>query len=82
VRDGKVDALYNVMDHKLVSKFETNFGGTFNNLFGLADNGTTMYGVAGNDIYRVDLATAHLMHLSSDLSSGIAKASGASFVGG
>jgi hypothetical protein len=44
------------------------------------DDGGTMYAVAGHDIYRVDLADAHLTLLSSDGALGIGKASGATFV--
>ena len=72
-----VDYLYNVTAGKLVGEFKTSSGTHFNDLYGLVDSGGAMYGVAGNDIYRVNLATARLTFLSSDAASGIGKASGA-----
>ncbi len=74
------DYLYNVTAGKLIGEFTTGSGTHFDDLYGLVGSGGTMYGVAGNDIYRVDLATAHLTLLSSDAASGIGKASGAAIV--
>ena len=76
-----VDALYNVTAHKLIGNFHTADGSTENTLYGLTDTGTTMYGVTGNEIFRVNLASAELTAVSSDATSGIGNASGAAFVG-
>jgi hypothetical protein len=71
--------LYDVSDHKLIGEFKTANGAVVHNVFGLADNGSAMYAVAGHEIYSVNLANARLTPLSNDSASGIGMASGAAF---
>jgi hypothetical protein len=78
LRGGR-DGLYDVTDHHLVGTFRAAGGQTFNDLFGLTDNGHGMFAIAGNDIYQVNLATAHLTHLSNNAASGFGQASGAAW---
>lgn len=76
-----LDGLFDVTDHRLIGTFGHGGGRGSRDLFGLVSDGSTMYAVAGHDIFRVNLATAELAFLSSDAGSGIGLASGAAFVG-
>jgi hypothetical protein len=56
------DELLNVTTNSVVGLFHVgNAGGsTLNNVFGLADDGSTLYAVAGTNVYSVDPATGIL----------------------
>jgi hypothetical protein len=79
VRNG-VDALLNVTTNTFVGNF-TIGNSTESNVFGLVDDGTTMFAVQGTDIYTVNLATGALT-LDSNYANnrGLGAAIGAAFV--
>jgi hypothetical protein len=56
------DELVNATTASVVGLFHVGSAGgaTLNNVFGLADDGTTLYAVAGTDVYSVDPATGIL----------------------
>lgn len=56
---GGVDCLINASTGHVIGDFTHN-GSTFNDLFGLAYDGTTLWGVAGTDIFMVNVATGVL----------------------
>ena len=73
------DALVNVTTGTVVGDF--NQGATrFSGVFGLADDGTTMYAVDGTEIYTVNLATAALTPLFDYSGHGLGAANGTAFV--
>jgi len=59
------DELLNVTANSVVGLFHVGSAGgpTLNNVFGLADDGTTLYAVAGTNVYSVDPATGILTSL-------------------
>ena len=60
-------------------------GPTLSNVFGLADDGTTMYAVAGTEVYSVNLATAVLTPLFdyslAENGQNLTSVTGAAFIG-
>jgi hypothetical protein len=60
-------------------------GAQLNNVFGLADDGTTMYAVAGTEVYSVNLANAVLTPLFDyslkENGQSLASATGTAFIG-
>lgn len=56
------DELINATTNTIVGLFQVGSAGgaTLNNVFGLADDGTTLYAVAGTDVYSVNPATGLL----------------------
>jgi hypothetical protein len=58
----------------------TQGGATFTGVFGLSDDGTTMYAVNGTTVYSVDLATAQLSTVLDYSGHGLGGANGAAFV--
>src|SRR4051812_35533022 len=59
VGPGGADELLNATTNSVVGVFHvgTPAGPTLNNVFGLADDGTTLYAVAGTNVYSVNPAT-------------------------
>jgi hypothetical protein len=59
------DELVNASNGTVVGAFHVGSaaGATLDSVFGLADDGTTLYGVAGTEIYSVDAITAILIPL-------------------
>ncbi len=62
VGPGGADELLNATTNSVVGVFHVgnSAGPTLNNVFGLADDGTTLYAVAGTNVYSVNPATAVL----------------------
>jgi hypothetical protein len=62
---GGFDSLMNLSTDSVVGLFHVGSAGgpTLSSVFGLADDGTTMYGVDGTEVYSVDLANAVLTPL-------------------
>ena len=62
VGPGGADELLNATTNNVVGVFHVgnSAGPTLNNVFGLADDGTTLYAVAGTNVYSVNPATAVL----------------------
>jgi hypothetical protein len=71
-----LDGLYNVTDHVLVGQFNA----STNTLFGIADDGTTMYAVSGTNVYSVNLSNAALTFLFSYGGHGLGSADGLAFM--
>lgn len=68
-----------VTNSKVIDEF--NLGATrFQTVFGLADDGTTMFGVNGTTIYSVDLATAALTADVNYSGHGLVDANGSAFI--
>jgi hypothetical protein len=65
VGPGGADELLNATTNSVVGVFHVgnSAGPTLNNVFGLADDGTTLYAVAGTNVYSVNPATAVLTFL-------------------
>lgn len=74
------NALVNLTTNNVVGLFHTSSQASFSTVFGLADDGTTMYAVNGTDIYSVNLGTAELTHLSSFFGHGLSDANGTAFL--
>jgi hypothetical protein len=73
------DALVNATTGAVIGDF--NQGATrFSGVFGLADDGTTMYAVAGTEVYSVNLANAALIPLFDYSGHGLGVANGTAFV--
>jgi hypothetical protein len=62
---GASDELYDVTTHSAVGVFHvgSTTGPTLNDVFSIADDGTVMYGIAGTEVYSVNLANAVLTPL-------------------
>jgi len=74
------DELINVNTDSVVGLFSV--GGThLTGVFGLADDGTTMYAVDGTEVYTVDLANGDLTALFSYAGRGLGSANGTAFIG-
>ena len=74
-----LDQLVNVTKDSVVGFFKS--GNTyFGNVFGLADNGTTMYAVNGTTVYSVDLSTGGLTSLFNYGGHGLSYANGTAFI--
>ena len=59
------DELINVSTDTVIGQFHTTSQSAFTGVFGLADDGTTMYAVNGNTVYSVNLSTALLTEVLS-----------------
>jgi|SRR5271166_459235 len=57
------------------------FSPTLNDVYGLADDGTTMYAVAGTEVYSVNLSTGALTSLFDYSGNGLGAADGTAFIG-
>ncbi len=80
---GAADELVDVTTGSVVGLFHvgTTAGPTLTGLFGLADNGTTMYGVGGTIVYSVNLSNGVLTQLFDYSGHGLGSANGAAFIG-
>jgi hypothetical protein len=76
---GAVDALVNDTTNTIVGDFHVG-AATFSGVFGLADDGTTMYAVNGTEVYSVNLATAALTPLFDYSGHGLGVANGTAFI--
>ena len=77
---GGGDALVNVSAGTVVGLFHTSSISSFNAVFGLADDGTTMFAVDGTTIYSVNLSNG-LLTLQSDYGGhGLLDANGTAFL--
>jgi hypothetical protein len=76
------DELIDVTTGAVVGLFHvgTAAGAELSGVFGLADDGTTMYGVDGNTVYSVNLTTGVLTDLFN-YAGGLGAANGTAFVG-
>jgi hypothetical protein len=76
------DRLVDVTTDSIVGQFftPTTFG--FSTVNGLADNGATMYAVAGTEIYSVNLGNGLLTPVLNYSGHGLGAANGAAFLGG
>lgn len=80
--DGGNDALVNVTSGTFTDfHVGTTGGATLSGVFGLADDGTTMYAVNGTEVYSVNLANAVLTPLFSYAGAGLGSANGTAFIG-
>jgi hypothetical protein len=70
------DWLYDVTDHVLIGQFSP----STSTLFGLADDGTTMYAVSGTEVYSVNLSNAKLTALFDYGGHGLGSAYGSAFI--
>ena len=77
--NGGVDALVNVTTGTVVGNFHVG-GTTFNGVFGLADDGTTLYAVDGTEVYSVNTADASLTPLFNYSGSSLGDADGTAFI--
>lgn len=81
------DELLNVTGNSAVGLFHVGSasGATVNSAFGIADDGTTLYAVAGTEVYSVDPATAVLTPLFdyslNENGQDLGPVSGAAFIG-
>jgi hypothetical protein len=74
------DALVNVSTGTVVGLFHTSSISSFNAVFGLADDGTSMFAVDGTNIYSVNLSNALLTPLSNYGGHGLIDANGTAFL--
>jgi hypothetical protein len=74
------DALVNVSTGTVVGLFHTSSVSSFSAVFGLADDGTTMFAVDGTNIYSVNLTNALLTPLSNYGGHGLLDANGTAFL--
>jgi hypothetical protein len=74
------DVLVNVSAGTVVGLFHTASISSFNAVFGLADDGTTMFAVDGTTIYSVNLSNALLTPLSDYGGQGLGAANGTAFL--
>jgi hypothetical protein len=81
--NGSNDELVNVTGNSVVGLFHvTSTGGaTLGGVFGLADDGTTMYAVNGTEVYSVNLTNAVLTPLFDYSAHGLGTANGTAFIG-
>ena len=79
--NGGADALVNVTNGTVVGNFHIG-ATTFNGVFGLADDGTTLYAVDGTNVYSVDPTDASLTLLFDygTNSQGLGDANGTAFI--
>jgi len=77
------DELIDVSNNSIVGLFHVSgpSGATLNDVFALADDGTTMYAAAGTEIYSVNLANAVLTPLFDYSGQGLTQARGAAVPG-
>jgi hypothetical protein len=73
------DALVNLTTRTVIGDFTLN-GTPLIAVFGLADNGTTMFAVNNQDIFSVNLSNGDLTMLSSFAATGLGDASGTAFI--
>ena len=78
--NGLVDALVNVTTGAIVGNFHSGVT-DFSGVFGLADDGTTMFAVNGTKVYSVNLADASLSLLFDYSGHGLGTANGTAFIG-
>ncbi|HUC12760.1 MAG TPA: PEP-CTERM sorting domain-containing protein [Stellaceae bacterium] len=84
---GNPDELINVSNNTVVGTFHvgTISGPTLDTVYGLADDGTTLYAVNGTDVYSVDPATAVLTFLFdyslAENGQDLTDATGSAFIG-
>jgi len=74
------NSLVNLTTNSIVGLFHTSDTASFNTVFGLAYDGTTMYAVTGTEVYRVDLDDAELHLLFSFAGQGLGSANGTAFM--
>jgi hypothetical protein len=79
INTGGADALVDVTTGVIVGDFSLG-ATTFNSVFGLADDGTTLYAVNGTNVYSVDPATAALTLLFNYSGHGLGAANGTAFL--
>jgi hypothetical protein len=75
------DALVDISTDSIVGTFHTASQSSFSGVFGLADDGTTMYAIDGTEIYTVNLSTAALTPLFDYAGYGLGSANGTAFIG-
>lgn len=75
------DALVNINTETNVGQFHTTTQASFTGVFGLADDGTTMFAVNGTELYSVNLSNALLTDLGSYAGGGLGVANGTAFIG-
>jgi PEP-CTERM motif len=73
------DRLVDVTTHSIVGQFHTPTTFGFSNVNGLADNGATMYAVAGTEIYSVNLGNGLLTPVLNYSGHALGAANGAAF---
>jgi hypothetical protein len=73
------DQLVDVTTHSIVGQFHTPTTFGFSNVNGLADNGATMYAVAGTEIYSVNLGNGLLTPVLNYSGHALGAANGAAF---
>jgi PEP-CTERM motif len=74
------DQLVDATTGMIQGQFHTTTTAGFSNVFGLADDGTTMYAVAGTEIYTVDLSNALLTPVLDYSGHGLGAANGTAFL--
>jgi hypothetical protein len=77
---GASDALVDVNTGTVIGFFQTSSISSFNGVFGLADDGTTMFAVNGTEIYSVNLSNALLSPLADYSGHGLGAANGTAFL--
>jgi hypothetical protein len=82
---GIANVLIDLTNGSTIGQFQTASGATINNVYGLADDGTTMYAVAGTQLYTVNLASAVLTPLfdwsAAENGQDLGSANGEAFIG-
>jgi PEP-CTERM motif len=78
--DNGADQLVDASTGTIEGQFHTTTTSGFGNVFGLADDGTTMYAVAGTEIYTVDLSSALLTPVLDYSGHGLGAANGTAFL--
>jgi hypothetical protein len=73
--------LVNVSTETEVGRFHTTTIPSFTDVYGLADDGTTMFAVAGTEIYTVNLSNARLTPVLNYAGHGLVDGHGIAFVG-
>jgi hypothetical protein len=72
--------LVNASTGTIVGQFHTTTTSGFNNVFGLADDGTSMFAVAGTEIFSVDLSSGLLTPVLDYSGHGLGDANGTAFL--
>jgi hypothetical protein len=78
--DNGADQLVDASTGTVVGQFHTTTTAGFSNVFGLADDGTSMFAVAGTEIYSVDLSNGLLTPVLDYSGHGLGDANGTAFL--
>jgi hypothetical protein len=80
VGGNSADQLVNVSTGTVVGQFHTAGASAFNNVFGLANDGSATYAVAGTEIYSVNLSNALMTPVLNYSGHGLGAANGTAFI--